>query len=245
VVLIAHGEDRRQAYHGDRLAHYIDLGVSYVVRHPLSVQLLAQKVRTVLTRGDRIPNRERTLAQHLCQHLEFHPEVLVHGQRVAVLAGGFAAWLGCDEVLIRTVHAAGLVHDIGKITVPQDILAKPCCLGDEEYARMCLHADYGAKLCRLFCMPDRVSELVHGHHERHDGSGYPHGLAGRAIKLETAILSLADAFDALCEDRAYRAALNKREAMRVMNAEIERGLWEASLARRFFEYVERKVAIAL
>jgi putative nucleotidyltransferase with HDIG domain len=238
LLLIANGEKRRQG--GDHMMVAVNLGVRHVLHHPMNAQELGARVSRVLAQQRSGPSLSWDTAQHLAGVLEHHPEVSCHGGRVAELAAGFARWLGCDTLTQRVVRAAGLVHDVGKITVPAAILYKARPLSREEHMRMALHAEYGARLCRLFGLPERVAQIVAQHHERADGSGYPGRLGSAGIRPEVTVVSLADAFDALCEDRAYRAALSAGEALRVLRAEAANGLWDGEVLHEFVEFLRQE-----
>ena len=235
LLVIANGEKRRHS--GDHMMLAINLGVRQVLHHPISAQELGAHVSRMVAHQRPRLSMSWEAARHLADVLEHHPEVSGHGGRVAELAAGFARWLGYDASMQDTVRAAGLVHDVGKIAVPAGILYKARPLDREEYARMALHAEYGARLCRLFGLPERVAQVVAQHHERADGSGYPGRIRAAAIRPEVTIVSLADAFDALCEDRAYRAALSADEALRVLRAEAASGLWDGEVLHEFMAFL--------
>jgi putative nucleotidyltransferase with HDIG domain len=135
-----------------------------------------------------------------------------HSQRVAALAERIAAQLGLDGSQIVLVRDAALLHDLGKVRTPDHVLQKPGPLDSGEQREMQLHAEAGADLLRK--LPDfwEGASLVRSHHERYDGSGYPRGLAGADLPLEAAIISVADAWDAMTSDRPYRRALPASKA---------------------------------
>ena len=113
---------------------------------------------------------------------------------------------------------AGLVHDIGKISIPAEILSKPSTLTRLEYALLKTHAQKGAEILKSVDFPWPLAEIVHQHHERMDGSGYPLGLRGEEIFVEARILAVADTMEAMSSHRPYRPALG----MEVALEEIER-----------------------
>jgi len=115
----------------------------------------------------------------------------------------------------------GLLHDIGKLSVPSSILQKPGALDDEEFAIIRRHPDWGDRLIReLGGFPGSVRKLVRSHHERLDGRGYPDGLAACDIDLDTRILTVADVYDALVSNRVYRDAWSREQAMELLRSEI-------------------------
>ena len=127
-----------------------------------------------------------------------------HGRRVAALSGRLGMVLGLEPPELRDLHTAALLHDIGKIGVPSEILRKPDRLDDREYAIVKQHPVNSAKILGGISGFGRVVELALRHHERYDGGGYPEGLAGDQLPLSAYILQLADSFDAMTSDRAYR-----------------------------------------
>jgi len=137
-----------------------------------------------------------------------------HIRRVQQYALGLARALNVgDEPTLRAIEAAGLLHDIGKLAVPDHILNKPGKLTTAEFEQMKLHAAAGAKILSAIDFPFPVVPIVRHHHEQWNGSGYPSGLAGEQIPLGARILAVVDCFDALTSDRPYRRALSADEAM--------------------------------
>jgi putative nucleotidyltransferase with HDIG domain len=135
-----------------------------------------------------------------------------HSQRVADLAARIATHLRMDTSQVELIREAGLLHDLGKIRTPDDVLRKPARLDAAEQLEMRQHADAGAELLRKLPEFWEGASLVRAHHERFDGSGYPRGLAGAEIPLEAAVIAVADAWDAMTSDRPYRKALGQAEA---------------------------------
>lgn len=145
------------------------------------------------------------------------PYTAGHERRVGLIASAIAAEMGWDEKRCRNLELMGLVHDIGKIGVPAEILTKPTQLTPLEYEFVKGHAQAGYDILKgvPFDMP--VADVIHQHHERMDGSGYPQGLIGDAILPEARILGVADVLESMSSHRPYRAALGIDAAM----AEVE------------------------
>lgn len=140
-----------------------------------------------------------------------------HIRRVQRYAVGLARALGVtDPSHIKAVEAAALLHDMGKLAVPEYILNKPGPLTPAEFEKMKLHASVGSEILSSIDFPYPVVPIVRHHHECWDGSGYPDGLRGTGIPLGARILSVADCFDALTSDRPYRPRLSDREALRIL-----------------------------
>jgi putative nucleotidyltransferase with HDIG domain len=141
-----------------------------------------------------------------------------HIRRVQTYAVALAKAMGVtDEKLIRAIEAAALLHDMGKLAVPEYILNKPGPLTPAEFEKMKLHASVGADILSAIAFPYPVVPIVRHHHESWDGSGYPDGLSGPAIPIGARILSVVDCFDALTSDRPYRPRLEDKEALRILH----------------------------
>ncbi|MFN7983098.1 MAG: HD domain-containing protein [Vicinamibacterales bacterium] len=141
-----------------------------------------------------------------------------HIRRVQRYTMGLARELGVvDTNLLQAIEAAALLHDMGKLAVPEHILNKPGRLTTAEYEQMKLHASVGAEILSAIDFPYPVVPIVRHHHEAWDGSGYPDGLAGTDIPIGARILSVVDCFDALTSDRPYRRRLSNAEALRILN----------------------------
>jgi putative nucleotidyltransferase with HDIG domain len=140
-----------------------------------------------------------------------------HIRRVQHLAIGLSRAVGIkDDQQIRAIEAAALLHDMGKLAVPEYILNKPGPLTPAEFERMKLHASVGADILSSIDFPYPVVPIVRHHHENWDGSGYPDGLKGSEIPVGARILSVVDCFDALTSDRPYRPRLSDAEALRIL-----------------------------
>ncbi len=138
----------------------------------------------------------------------------VHSTRLAEWALHVAGEIGLDEASFPDIEVAALLHDIGKIGIPDAILNKPSRLTDEEYELMKKHPEYGWIVLRGLPGFERVSLLILHHHESFDGKGYPGGLAGEEIPMGSRIVSVIDAFDAMVSSRPYRQGLPLEEAAR-------------------------------
>jgi len=130
-----------------------------------------------------------------------------HSQRVTryALLGGIGLSLPAEE--LEVIEYAGILHDIGKIGISDTILCKPGYLNDEEWVIMRQHPEIGAKILEDIPFLEKARELVLYHHERYDGKGYPEGLAGQEIPIGARLIAIADAFDTMTTDRAYRPVL--------------------------------------
>jgi putative nucleotidyltransferase with HDIG domain len=140
-----------------------------------------------------------------------------HVRRVQAYAVGLARALGItDELEVKAIQAAALLHDTGKLAVPEHILNKPGALTAPEFEKMKRHVDVGADILSLVHFPYPVVPIVQCHHENWDGTGYPRGVAGEAIPIGARILSVVDCFDALTSDRPYRGRMTPEAAVQIL-----------------------------
>jgi diguanylate cyclase (GGDEF)-like protein/putative nucleotidyltransferase with HDIG domain len=142
-----------------------------------------------------------------------------HLKRVQIYAVEMAKELQLSDAEIKAVEAAALLHDIGKLAVPEYIISKPGRLTPEEFDKMKIHPVVGAEILERVSFPYPVVPVVRSHHEKYDGSGYPDGLRGEEIPIGARILSAVDCLDALASDRQYRRAVPLEEAMEMVSAE--------------------------
>ncbi len=168
-----------------------------------------------------------------------------HTRRVALRAAQVGDELGLPPERLRDLAIGGLLHDIGKLTVPDAILKKPGPLTDEEYHVVIGHVHTGVALLReLGGFSDMVHRLVRGHHERLDGSGYPRAVAGDPIPLDVGILAVCDVYDALISERVYRAAWTHERALEHLRAGADR-LYYASCVEALATVLARERPVDL
>ncbi len=166
-----------------------------------------------------------------------------HVVRVQAYAIGLARALGMtDELELKAIEAAALLHDTGKLAVPEHILNKPGKLTTAEFEKMKRHVDVGADILSLVQFPYPVVPIVQCHHEAWDGSGYPRGLAGEAIPIGARILSVADCFDALTSDRPYRKRMTETAALDILR-ERSGSMYDPHVVTTFIE-IYKSIPIA-
>ena len=141
------------------------------------------------------------------------PYTAGHQRRVGSLARAIGKELGLSDDTVEGLHIAGCIHDIGKITVPFEILTKPVQLTPNEYAIIQEHPRKGYDVLKSYEMPWPIAEIVYHHHERLDGSGYPQGLSADQIGIETRIISVSDVVEAMSSHRPYRPSLGLESAL--------------------------------
>ncbi|MDA0295386.1 MAG: HD-GYP domain-containing protein [Planctomycetota bacterium] len=163
-----------------------------------------------------------------------------HSQRVAILSRDLAASIGLPETFVKTAHLSGLVHDIGKIGVPEAVLCKAGRLNEEEFAAIRQHPQIGFRILRDI---PQIRDLLPGvlcHHESWDGRGYPAGIAGEEIPLLARIVAICDSFDAMSSSRTYRSAMSREkvfeELRRCRGSQFDPSIVPVFLGMDFTEY---------
>jgi diguanylate cyclase (GGDEF)-like protein/putative nucleotidyltransferase with HDIG domain len=159
-----------------------------------------------------------------------------HIRRVQVYATRLARLLGMHDMEIQGVRTAALLHDIGKLAVPEHILSKPGPLTQEEFQKIRVHPQVGAEIISAVPFPYPVAPLILSHHERWDGKGYPQGLRGDEIPLGARILTVVDYFDALTSDRPYHKAMTHEAALLLLQQEAGRAL-DPTVVELFIEHL--------
>jgi len=207
------------------LGHGLELDGILVVGIPVALDL-ARSVQSRPLAGDLhaadlVGSEETFLGSHvraltlsLAQRDDYTEQ---HTRRVALRAVQVGEALGLSPNRLRALATGGLIHDIGKLSIPDSILKKPGPLDDEEYTIIKRHPEQGVKLLeKLGGFPEGVRRLVHDHHERLDGGGYPRGLRADQIALDTRILTACDVYDALISSRVYRQAWTHEDAIALL-----------------------------
>jgi putative nucleotidyltransferase with HDIG domain len=141
------------------------------------------------------------------------PYTAGHQRRVAVLASSIAREMGFSEEEVSIINMAGILHDVGKSSIPMEILCKPIALDPMEFDIIKLHARVGHDILKLLKLPPAICPCVLQHHERMNGSGYPNKLEGDEIMMEARILAVADVVEAMSSDRPYRPSLGVGKAL--------------------------------
>ena len=157
-----------------------------------------------------------------------------HIRRVQMYAAGLAKEIGLSAEEIQGVKTAALLHDIGKLAVPEHILSKPGPLTQEEFQKIRIHPQVGAEIIAAVPFPYPVAPLILSHHERWDGKGYPQGLSGENIPIGARILTIVDYYDAVTTERPYHKALSHASAVGLLRHESGRAL-DPRLVKAFIE----------
>ncbi|MCG8586693.1 MAG: HD domain-containing protein [Pirellulales bacterium] len=152
-----------------------------------------------------------------------------HNQRVARYAINLAKAIGLNSERIRSVEIGGQLHDVGKVAVTDGVLLKSSKLTSDEFQEIQRHSAIGRDICQPLGLDPLVLDIIHHHHERLDGSGYPDGLRGSQIPLEVQIVGIADVVDALLTNRVYRKAYPMEDVWDILCDESSRGLHDSDL----------------
>jgi putative two-component system response regulator len=234
VVLITGLSDTEDRIQG------INAGADDFLSKPIDFNELLARTRSLLRLKqytDELENAEAVLLSLAFGIEARDPYTRGHCERLAQMSARLGEKLGVNEEDLTALRRAGIVHDIGKVVVPDAILLKPGPLSVEEAGVMRRHPVVGEHICAPLRTFKPVLPIIRHHHERYDGSGYPDGLSGQAIPLTARILQLADVYDALTTNRPYRNADVSEVALGIMDKEAARGWWDRELLDAFREMI--------
>jgi putative two-component system response regulator len=223
----------------------IEAGADDFLTKPFDRAEFLARVRSLLRSKSYLDELERaeSVVLTLARSIEGKdPYTEGHCERLAEYASALATSLDLPEDQVTALRRAGIVHDVGKIAVPDAILLKPAPLTDAEWTVMRRHPVVGERICQGLKSFRPVLPIIRHHHEHRDGSGYPDGLASDAIPLTARILQVVDVYDALTTDRPYRRALPADEALRIIDVETKRGWWDPTVVGAFTGWLANRPA---
>jgi putative two-component system response regulator len=234
VVLITGLSDTEDRIRG------INAGADDFLSKPIDINELLARCRSLLRLKqytDELENAETVLFSLALSIEARDPYTRGHCERLAEMSALLAEKLGLPEDHIKALRRAGIVHDVGKVVVPDAILLKPGPLSPEEITVMRKHPVVGERICAPLKSLRFVLPIIRHHHEKRDGSGYPDGLRGDEIPLAARILQLADVYDALTSDRPYRTAVSSEVALAMMDEESRLGWWDHEFFAEFRDMI--------
>ena len=228
--------------HEDRL-RAIEAGADDFLSKPISAEELFARVKSLLKLKeftDELETAESVLCTLGLSVEARDPYTEGHCERLAQSASEMGRHLGLEESCVIALRRGGYLHDLGKITVPDEILKKGSNLTAEEWKIMKKHPEVGEAICRPLKSLRLVLPIIRHHHEHSDGSGYPDGLKNGDIPLLPRILQVVDVYDALRTARPYKPALTHEQSVTTMRAEANKGLWDEDLVDEFSVMLEQR-----
>lgn len=216
--------DHMDAEFGTVEAGMVSITASVLATHARNVQLFREKENVLISLVRSLVNAIEAKDSYTCGHSE----------RVAMFAKRLAQATGLDADACERIYFSGLLHDVGKIGISDAVLMKPGKLTAEELAEIQTHPDLGWQILQDSQQLAPIFPGVVHHHERADGAGYPDGLAGEGIPLDARILAVADAYDAMTSDRAYRQGLSQERVEAILREEAG-SQWDADIIAIFLQ----------
>jgi len=211
-------------------------GADDFLNKPVNPQEVRARVKSLLRLKsyiDELENAEIVLTSLATSIEAKDPYTHGHCERLSNYSVALGKKVGLSEELCIALRKGGIVHDIGKVAVPERILLKPERLTPEEWYIMKQHPAVGERICAPLRSFRAVLPIIRHHHEKLDGTGYPDGLKGDEIPITARVLQAVDIYDALTTDRPYRPALPVEEALETMRSEAKRGWWDCALIDEF------------
>ena len=230
VVLVTSLSDKQDRIEGIRA------GADDFLSRPVDRTELLTRVRSLLKLKHHTDELERaeSVLFSLARSIEGKdPYTHGHCERLMSYSASLGEHLGLPEEQIVALRRAGIVHDIGKVAVPDAVLLKPGKLTPEEWKLMQEHPVVGERICAPLKSFRAVLPIIRHHHERLDGSGYPDGLRGEAIPVTARILQIVDVYDALTTERPYKSAFSMADALETMKQEVAKGWWDPQIFEEF------------
>jgi putative two-component system response regulator len=208
---------------------------------PVDGTELLARVRSLLRLKHRTDELERaeSVLFALARIIETRdPSTHGHCERISALSMGLGQYMGLNAEQLSALKLAGVVHDIGKFSIPDAILLKPAPLSREEWRLMREHPVVGERICAPLRSFSLALPIIRHHHEKRDGSGYPDGLRGDDIPITARILQIADIYDALTSVRPYKCGMSTTDAIRTMREEVGKGWWDPFVLDAFEHFLE-------
>lgn len=228
-------------------SRYVQAGCDDIISGPLHAETLIARVKSLLRLKSISDERDdaETVLNALARTIEAKdPYTLGHADRVAQYAVELGKAMGVNGYEAQILRKGGMLHDLGKIAIPDSILLKPGRYTTEEFAIMKRHPVLGCEICgKLRTVRDSLP-LIRHHHEKLDGSGYPDGIRGEAIPQLVRIISIVDIYDALRSQRSYKEAFTVDKSFEIMWQEVEKGWWDRNVLTAWENLVRSSKKVA-
>jgi len=239
VILITALSDKQDRLEG------IKVGADDFLSRPVDRTELLARARSLMKlklRTDELERAESVLFT-LARSIEGKdPYTHGHCERLAEYSARLGEHIGLSGDQIVALRRAGVVHDVGKIAVPDAILLKPSRLTEEEWSLIYEHPVVGERICEPLKSFRLVLPIIRHHHEKFNGSGYPDKLRGASIPITARVLQIVDVYDALTTDRPYKHAFSITDALQTMKQEVAKGWWDAQIFDQFERLVRSGTA---
>ncbi|MEA5598373.1 two-component system response regulator [Rivularia sp. UHCC 0363] len=234
VIFITALNDRRSRIRG------IEVGADDFLSKPFDRVELAARVKSLVRQkrlNEDLDHAEKALFS-IARAIESRdPNTGDHCERLVQLGKRFGEYLGLTRYQIRDLMWGGYLHDIGKVGIPDSVLLKKGKLTADEWVEMRKHVLIGEKICQPLRSMQGVIPIIRSHHERWDGSGYPHGLKENEIPFLAQVFQMIDIYDALTSERPYKKAFTPSEALSIMEEETNKGWRNPKLMQQFTEFI--------
>lgn len=221
----------------------IEAGADDFLNKPFNLAEFAARVRSLLRLKqitDELESAETVLFSLALGVEAKDPNTIGHCERLARYSVKLGEKLGLDNGSLKALQRGGILHDIGKLGVPDSILLRPGPLSVEEWEVMQQHTLIGERICRPLRSLNGVLPIIRYHHERWDGGGYPDGLKGEEIPVTARILQIVDVFDALCSPRPYKPSYSVSQVVRQLHSEVLQGWRDPLLTCEFIRLIENQ-----